>query len=44
MLPLILVTIAVFGIIIAGSLRNRSARSDRERDLKARIAKSTLAE
>ena len=39
MVPLILVTIAVFGIIVAGSLRSGSERSDLTRDLKARAAK-----
>jgi len=38
MVPLILVTVAVFGILIAGSLRNRSIKPETARDLKARVA------
>ncbi len=39
MIPLFLVTVAVFGVLIIGSIQNKSSRTDAAREFKARFAR-----
>ena len=39
MIPLFLVTVAVFGVLVTGSLKNRAGRADAAREFKALHAK-----
>lgn len=43
MIPLFLVTIAIFGVLVTGSLRRQETRSDPVRDLKARFQKKRVS-
>ncbi|MCL4402892.1 MAG: tetrathionate reductase family octaheme c-type cytochrome, partial [Acidobacteria bacterium] len=40
LIPLFLVTVAIFGVLVIGSLQNKSARPDGLRDLKARLTRT----